>query len=149
MFSNLVSGRVFNPNISFIILSFIINTSFLSRNSFLCGNISIIFWSLSFVQYPRLSKSAVIWGSYYRTISFPGGSVVKNPPADDEGARDVGSRDVGSIPGSWRSLGVGNGNPLQHSWLENSTDREAWRATVHGSQRVRHNWMINTLSFTH
>ena len=53
--------------------------------------------------------------------------MVKNPPAKDGGARDVGS-----IPGSGRSLGVGNGNPLQHSCLENSMDREAWRATVHG-----------------
>ena len=53
--------------------------------------------------------------------------MVKNPPANDGGARDLGS-----IPGSGRSLGVGNGNPLQHSCLENSMDREAWRATVHG-----------------
>ena len=53
--------------------------------------------------------------------------MVKNPPADDGGARDVGS-----IPGSGRSLGVGNGNPLQHSLLENPMDGEAWRGTVHG-----------------
>ena len=38
----------------------------------------------------------------------------------------------GSIPGLGRSLGKGNGNPLQYSWLENSMDRGAWRATVHG-----------------
>ena len=41
-------------------------------------------------------------------------------------------RDVGSIPGSGRSLGVGNGNPLQYSCLENPMDRGAWQATVHG-----------------
>ena len=41
--------------------------------------------------------------------------------------------DVGSIPGSGRSPGGGDGNPLQYSCLQNSTDREAWRATV---QRV-------------
>ena len=40
--------------------------------------------------------------------------------------------DLGSIPGSGRSLGGGNGNPLQYSCLENSMDREAWWATVHG-----------------
>ena len=40
--------------------------------------------------------------------------------------------DVGSISGSGRSTGEGNGNPLQYSWLENSMDREAWQATVHG-----------------
>ena len=33
--------------------------------------------------------------------------------------------------------GVGNSNPLQYSYLENSMDRGTWRATVHGSQRVR------------
>jgi len=50
-------------------------------------------------------------------------------------ARDIGG--VGSIPGSGRSLGGGNGNPLQYSLLENPMDRRAWRATVH---RVEKNW---------
>ena len=40
--------------------------------------------------------------------------------------------DPGSIPGSGRSPGEGNGNPLQYSCLENSMDREAWQAIVHG-----------------
>ena len=40
--------------------------------------------------------------------------------------------DVGSIPGLGRSPGEGNGYPLQYSSLENSTDRGAWQATVHG-----------------
>ena len=53
---------------------------------------------------------------------FPGGSVAKNPPANAGVARDTGS-----IPGLGRSLGVGNGNPLQYSCLGNSTDREAGR----------------------
>ena len=44
--------------------------------------------------------------------------------------------DPGSIPGSGRSLGEGNGNPLQYSWLENSMDRGAWRATVHAVATV-------------
>ena len=39
--------------------------------------------------------------------------------------------DQGSIPGSGRSPGGGNGNPLQGSCLENPTDRGAWRALVH------------------
>ena len=60
-------------------------------------------------------------------MGFQGGSVVKNPPAS---AGDVG--DLGSIPGSRRSLGAGNDNPLQYSCLENSTDKGAWWATVHG-----------------
>ena len=53
--------------------------------------------------------------------------VVKNPPAS---AGDAG--DVDLIPGSERSFGEGNGNPLQYSCLENPIDRGAWRATVHG-----------------
>ena len=40
--------------------------------------------------------------------------------------------DLGSIPGLGRSPGEGNGNPLQYSCLENSMDRGAWQATVHG-----------------
>ena len=55
------------------------------------------------------------------------GSVVKNPSAN---TRDV--RDMDSIPGSRRSPGGGNGNPLQYSCLENPMDREAWWAIVHG-----------------
>ena len=42
------------------------------------------------------------------------------------------SRNAGSIPGSGRSPGVGNGNPLQYSCLGNPIDRGAWWATVHG-----------------
>ena len=58
--------------------------------------------------------------------------VVKNSPAS---ARDV--RDMGSIPGSGRSFGVGNGNALQYSCLENPMDRGAWEATVHGAAKCR------------
>ena len=53
--------------------------------------------------------------------------VVKNPLAN---AGD--SRDVGSIPESGRSLGEGNGNPPQYSYLENPMDRGACQAVVHG-----------------
>ena len=45
--------------------------------------------------------------------------------------------DQGSIPGSGRSPGEGNGNPLQYSCLENPTDRGAWYATVHGVAKSR------------
>ena len=57
------------------------------------------------------------------SMGFPGGSVVKNPPAH--------AGDPGSIPGSGRSPGEGNGNPLQHFCLGNPMDREVWQATVH------------------
>ena len=58
---------------------------------------------------------------------FPGGAVIKTLPAN---AGDT--RDIGSIPCLGRYPGVGNGNPLQFSCLENSMDRGAWPATVHG-----------------
>ena len=52
-----------------------------------------------------------------------------------ESARNAG--DLGSIPGSGRSSGEGNGNPLQYSCLENPMDRGAWRVTVHGVSKSR------------
>ena len=58
---------------------------------------------------------------------FPGGSVVKNLPAN--------AGDAGSIPGWGTSLGKGIGNPLQYSCLENPMDRGAWLATVHWSRK--------------
>ena len=59
--------------------------------------------------------------------------VVKKSPAN---AGNTG--DEGSIPGSGRSPGGGNCNPLQYSCLENSMDRGAWQATVHGVAKRRH-----------
>ena len=56
--------------------------------------------------------------------------MVKNLPAS---AGDI--RDVGLIPGSVRSPGKGNGNPLQYSCLGNPMDRGAWQATVHGFEK--------------
>ena len=49
---------------------------------------------------------------------------------DKESSCNAG--DLGSIPGSGRSTGEGNGNPLQYSYLENSMDRRAWQTAVHG-----------------
>ena len=45
------------------------------------------------------------------------------------------AEDAGSIPGSGRYPGIGKGSPLQHSCLENSIDRGAWQATVHGATK--------------
>ena len=67
---------------------------------------------------------------YTDLLDFPGSTVVKNPPAN---AGDT--RDVGFISGSGRSLGEGNGNLLQYSCLDNSMDRGAWWATVHGVEK--------------
>ena len=68
-----------------------------------------------------------IWVILHKLKSFPGGAVVKNLPANAEDAREVSL-----IHGSGRSLGGGNSNPLQYSCLENSMDRGAWWATIHG-----------------
>ena len=53
------------------------------------------------------------------SLGFPGGSMVKNPSANVGDARDMGS-----IPGLGISPGIGNGNPLQYSCLENFIDRQ-------------------------
>ena len=57
-------------------------------------------------------------------MGFPGGSVVKNLPAN--------AGNTGSVPGLGRSTREGNGNPLQYSCLGNPIDRGAWWAIVHG-----------------
>ena len=57
----------------------------------------------------------IILSAVYYTMSFPGGSVVKNLPAT--------AGDTGSIPGSGRSPVAGNGNTLQYCYLENPIDR--------------------------
>ena len=60
---------------------------------------------------------------------FPAGSAARNLPAN------AGNKDL--IPGSGKSPGEGNGNPFQHSCLENPVDGEAWWVTVH---RVAKSW---------
>ena len=57
-------------------------------------------------------------------LGFPGGLMVKNPPAN--------AGEAGLIPGSGRSPGEGNGNSLQYSCLGNPMDRGAWQDTVYG-----------------
>ena len=64
-------------------------------------------------------------------FGFPGDSAVKNLPAN--------AGDVGLIPGLGRSPGVGNGNALQYSCLDNLMAKGVWLATVHGvTQLSRH-----------
>ena len=66
-------------------------------------------------------------------LDFPGDSAVKNSPVN---AGDI--RDAGSIPGSGRSPGIGHGNPLRYSCLENPVDRGAWWAIGH---RLAESWI--------
>ena len=62
-------------------------------------------------------------------MGFPGGSLVKNPPAN--------AGHTASIPGSERPSGEGNGDPLQDSCLENPSNGGAWWATVYGVAQSR------------
>ena len=70
------------------------------------------------------------WTSQRKGEGFLGGTVVKNLPAN--------AGDASSIPGLGRFPGVGNGNSLQYSCLENSMDKEAWQAKSTVRQRIRH-----------
>ena len=80
--------------------------------------------------FPPLSRTERIYR--LSSVGFPGGSVVKNLPAN------VGdSGDAGSIPRSEISPGGGNGNPLQYSCLEHPMDRGAWQAAVQGVTKSR------------
>ena len=72
---------------------------------------------------------------------FPGGSEVK--------ASACNAGDLGLIPGSGRSSGEGNGNPLQYSCLKNPMDGGAWWATVHGVAKSRTQLSDFTFTFTH
>ena len=91
--------------------------------------LSVVKWQLC--NLPSLSPkgeskylSALSSSEVSSLLGFPGGSVVKNMPAD------AGEED--SIPGSGRSPEGGNGNPLQYSCLGNPINRGALQATVHG-----------------
>ena len=92
-----------------------------------------------FLEFWKVDDLAIVLFFYLWLIAFPGGSDGK------ESAGNTG--DPGSIPESGRSPGEGNGNPLQNSCLENSMDKGAWMARVHGLLRVRHDWAIKTFTF--
>ena len=72
----------------------------------------------------RAIRAAENQGVICSLQGFPGGSVVKSPPAS--------AGEAGLIPGSRRFPGGGNGNPLQYSCLGNPMDRRVWWATVRG-----------------
>ena len=84
---------------------------------------------------PELSSIRIYGLCLPASWGFPSGSVGK------ESACNAG--DLGSIPGSGRSPGEGNGNPLQYSCLENSMDRGSGWLQFMGLQRVRHDCTTN------
>ena len=79
-----------------------------------------------------------------RKFYFHVALVIKNPPG-----RAGDTREASSIPGTGRSPGEGNGNPLQYSCLENLMDREAWWATVHGVTKRRTQLSTHINEFLH
>ena len=74
-------------------------------------------------------------------LGFPGGSAGKESACNAE--------DLGSIPGLGRCPGEGNSYPLQYSGLENSMDRGAWWATVHGVAELDTIEQLTQLQRTH
>ena len=70
----------------------------------------------------------------HKNSIYPDDTLMKNLPAS---AGDAG--DLGSVPGAGISSVGGTGNSLQDPHLGNPLDREAWKAMLHGSQRVGHN----------
>ena len=94
-------------------------------------NLFFSFYMVLYLVYWVFNSLLYVSNHFKQTYSpwwaSQGALMVKNPPAN---AGDI--RDVGSIPGSGKSLGEGNGNPLQYSCLENPTDRGAWQAVDHG-----------------
>ena len=110
------------------------------------GNISVSWKTIK--RYPEQSfakKDEKFWegeimklpGKWQKVVeqkSFPGGSVVKNPPAN--------AGDEGLVPGLGRVSREGKGNPLQYSCLGNPMGRGSWWARIHGCcKKFGHNLM--------
>ena len=113
---------------------------------------SILAWSIPWTEEPGRMQSIVLqrvghdWSNLALLLllspllmGFPGGSVVKNPPAN---AGDAGDFDpwIRKIPGG------GNDNPLQYSCLESPMDRGAWWVTVHGVSKSQ-TWLSTHTAF--
>ena len=96
------------------------------------------YWSILLLKY--ILAASRFWWSWLKllcisTWGFPGGSAVKNPPAN--------AGNMGSIPG------LGSGNPLQHSCLGNPMDGRGWQATVHGVTESNTADWLRTHTHTH
>ena len=87
------------------------------------------FWRMQIWFHANCIKILGHLNKRHGLLGFPGGSEVK--------AFASNTGDLGSIPGSGRSPGEGNGNPIQYSCLENPMDGGAWWATVHGVAKSR------------
>ena len=99
------------------------------------GTAQILIWSYSCVFLP---PHTTIRTSVFFFVGAHDVLLYKGFPGDSDGkAAACNAGDPGLIPGSGRSPGEGNGNPLQYSCLENPMDGGAWWATVHGVAKSR------------
>ena len=96
-----------------------------------CGLIILTFFTLGMFLNIKMNKK-IIMNIKFISTGFLSDAVIKNLPVIVGDARDLCS-----VPGWGRSPGVGNGNPLQYSCLENPMDRGTWRAIV---QEVAKSW---------
>ena len=94
-------------------------------------------WQPQFFQSVSLTTLCALGG-------LPGGSLVKNPLANAEEARDTSL-----IPRLGRSPGVGNGNPLLYSCLKSPVGREAWWAVVHRVAKLDMTEQLGVLTRMH
>ena len=105
-------------------------------------SVSLSFFSWEMDKFPNWNFTACcpqhqkLYIQYVCRQGFLGGTVVRNPPASAGDARDAGS-----IPGSGRTPGEGNKNPLQYSCLEISMDRGIWWATAHVVTKSQTRWV--------
>ena len=90
------------------------------------------YWKSAYFSHVIREYEFSVMGLYKLWVNCPLFSNIKNRRMWSEVARACNGGDLGSIPEWGRSTGEGNGYPLQYSCLENSMDRGAWRATVHG-----------------
>ena len=88
--------------------------------------------SIGFNSFPFKRVTFFVFFFFFKRTSSKACNLIQGFPVNsDDKDSDCKAEDPGAIPGSERSPGEGNGYPLQYSCLENSTDRGAWRATVH------------------
>ena len=99
------------------------------------GPISVKLCIIRFLVNLTLSV-ITFFGSFFFLIMIL--NILDFPDSSDCKASAYNAGDLDSIPGSGRSPGEGNGNPLQYSCLENSIDREAWPLQSVGLQKVGH-----------
>ena len=114
---------------------------YFSRTEVICFSTHLL-WRCTeqHVENPVFNELGLQKGSFH-TEDFPGGS--------DGKASAYNAGDLGSIPGSGRTPGEGNGNPLQYYFLENPMDRGAWQVIVHGVAKSQTQLNNFTLSSHH